>query len=331
MATNNKKYLLLAIILFGFLPILSAQTAGYFIEGEGDEVKVFQRFVWNGGEYALRYEVVFEKEIDGTYRAHLREFTTSQFIEVSLTPGVYRLRVIPYDILGRPAESSQWARVEILSMQEQRSEINLSFVPAPEPEPEIEAEPEPKKPEPEKNIFFSIGAVFGPQLPLYGSGFGDNNYPAGVGLRTSLVFKSPFDLYIGPEFTYDIYDFGNREEWKIYFFTIGLNLLFEKWFYNKQIGVGFKFGALYPSMNFEDSVFHKYHGGELDAFFHDSSMNVLIDEGDFSAERFITNMGASFYWLIKKHILLEIGFTYIHIFNTSGGYFRPMLGVSYQF
>jgi hypothetical protein len=350
MATN-KKYLLLAIILFGFMPFLPAQTrgqtgdqtAGYFTEEGVDNGKIFQRFTWKGGEYALRYEVIFERENNGAYRAHLRETTTSHFIEVSLPPGKYRFRVIPYDILGRPAEGSPWAEIEVLSIPRQKPEIESAFnsVPEPEPEsaaepepekpepePESEVEPEPEKPEPEKTVFFRIGAAFGVggSLTVYGNKFFDD---PDVGLRTSIVFKTPYDIYVGPELTGDINRYGNLEKWKMYFFTFGLNLLAEKWLPNKIFGVGLKLGMIYPSIDISKN-WHGKNRDELD-YFREDDVGIIVAEEGFYADRLIPNIGASFYWLIKKHFLLEIGFNYMHIFNTSSGYFRPMLGISYQF
>ncbi len=172
MAINNKKYLLLAIILFVFTSFLSAQTSGYFIEEKGDEVKYVQRFVWKGGEHTLQYEVVFEKEINGTYTPYLKEFTKAHFIEVSLSPGPYRFRVIPYDILGRPAEGSQWVNIHVFAVTqpnqykepEAEPETKTAFKQRPEPEREkavvAEEDEETEKPEKEKTVFFRIGAFY---------------------------------------------------------------------------------------------------------------------------------------------------------------------------
>jgi hypothetical protein len=58
----------------------------------------------------------------------LREFTTLFFIEVSLSPGEYRIQVIPHDLLDRPSEPSEWRYFLIL--------------PVPIPELEIALDPE---------------------------------------------------------------------------------------------------------------------------------------------------------------------------------------------
>jgi len=113
MATNTPR-LFLAMFLFIGISSVYAQSAGYFIETEGGEPRFVQRLVWSGGEYALRYEVVIENSVGGSYRNYHQEFTTALFINISLNPGNYRFRVIPYDILNRPGSASEWKYIEVL-------------------------------------------------------------------------------------------------------------------------------------------------------------------------------------------------------------------------
>jgi len=350
MAINNKKYLLLAIILFVFTSFLSAQEAGYFIEEKDDEVKYVQRFVWKGGENALHYEVIFEKETNGRYRRHLREITKAQFIEVSLPPGNYRFRVIPYDILGRPTEGTKWVNVTVLPVpkqeeyEEPKPETETALKTEPEPKSEVKPEPEPEpesekkevKPEKEKNIMFNIGAAIGigGRLSLYGSEYFGDSGDSPIGLRTSIVFKAPSNIYIGPELTVDFNRYGNIEEWKLFFYTFGVNFLAEKWSPNKIFGVGLKFGLLYPSIDIQRN-WHEMSEEQRDYFKNDAISVSAAEEGIY-ANRLIPNIGASVFWLIKKHILLELGFNFVHVFPTSdnypsSGFFCPVFGISYQF
>jgi len=119
MATNRRlRYLFALLILTGIAPLLRAQNmsakgVGYFIDTESGEPRFIQRLVWAGGEYALRYEVVLEKEVNGAYMAHLRESTETPFIEVSLPPGRYRFYIISYDILDRVEKTSRWENIEV--------------------------------------------------------------------------------------------------------------------------------------------------------------------------------------------------------------------------
>jgi hypothetical protein len=103
--TAHCSFVLLTV--FFFLPVLlSAQTA---------EIRFTQRLIWTGDEYARRYEVVIEREDGGRYLDLRREFTTALFIEVSLLPGKYRFRVIPYNFLDQPRNPSEWMYIEVLA------------------------------------------------------------------------------------------------------------------------------------------------------------------------------------------------------------------------
>ena len=136
MAINNRlfkrriKRSLLAIVILLLAPFVQAQNAGYFIvDTESGEHRFMQRLAWSGGEYALRYEVILEREVGGRYTAHLRDSTSSLFIEVSLPPGKYRFRVIPYDILDKPGEGSEWVNIEVhRAVQPEIFEVSGRFV-----------------------------------------------------------------------------------------------------------------------------------------------------------------------------------------------------------
>jgi len=115
MAINSRCFL--PLLLFIGLPyFLAAQAptsgAGFFIETQNGTPRFVQRLAWSGGN-ALRYEVVVEREDGGRYRSHAREFTTALFLNISLPPGRYRFRVIPYDYLNRPGAASQWMNIEV--------------------------------------------------------------------------------------------------------------------------------------------------------------------------------------------------------------------------
>jgi len=349
MAINNKKYLLLALFLFVFTSFLSAQNPGYFIEEKGDEIKYIQRFVWKGGENALQYEVTFERERNGAYIPYLKETTKAQFIEVSLPPGRYRFRVIPYDVLGRPVEGSKWTNVEILPVpkpepyEEQKPEINTAQKPEIQPKPEIKEEPEAEdfeEPEKEKTVLFRIGALLEPRLILYGGARysdGEKIDGEGGGLCTNIVFKTPMDIYIGPELTVNVSRQGNIEKWRLFYYTFGLNILAEKWSQKKTLGVGLRMGVLYPSIDIQKN-WRDLESDDLRDYFKSGEIYIIAADKGFHKERLIPNIGVSLYWLIKKHLLLEFGFDYMHMFPKKSphefpqtGFFCPRLGISYQF
>jgi len=102
--------LLIVLFLTGFSSILEAQTTA-------QDTALRQRLVWSGGENALRFQVVVERQEGGTYREHLAEFTTERFLNTSLQPGEYRFRIIPHDVLDRPVEASRWMNISIQPRQ----------------------------------------------------------------------------------------------------------------------------------------------------------------------------------------------------------------------
>jgi hypothetical protein len=109
---------LAALFLLLLAPFLDSQTdegTGYFMDPSGNETRFIQRLSWVGDEYALRYEVIIEREAEGGYRELLRQFTPEQFIEVSLMHGKYRFCVIPYDFLNQSGTRADWMYIEVLA------------------------------------------------------------------------------------------------------------------------------------------------------------------------------------------------------------------------
>jgi hypothetical protein len=108
MSNNNlpwRCFLLPAMLLLN--AIIGAQSVEYAEFGS------VQRLAWMADEYALRYEVLVEREEGNGYRRAAREFTDNSFIELSLPQGKYRYQVIPYDYLNRPAQGSEWKKIEV--------------------------------------------------------------------------------------------------------------------------------------------------------------------------------------------------------------------------
>ncbi|MCL2809559.1 MAG: hypothetical protein FWD24_05790, partial [Treponema sp.] len=83
----------------------SAQNSGFFIE---TSTRFVQRLTWSPSSHTLHYEVVIERNEGGSFQRALQEFTEDTFIDVSLTPGNYRYRIIPYDLFNRATLSSAW-------------------------------------------------------------------------------------------------------------------------------------------------------------------------------------------------------------------------------
>jgi len=109
MAINSKIKRLLFTVLFLYgLFHVQAQTAGYFLDPNSAEPRFIQRLSWSGGMYARHCEVIIEKEESSGYVNYLRQFTSDNYFDISLPPGNYRFRVIPYDILDKPTAGTKW-------------------------------------------------------------------------------------------------------------------------------------------------------------------------------------------------------------------------------
>jgi len=72
-----------------------------------------RRIVWRGGEHALYYAVEIDQTIDGNHLDFIREYTTAYYLDFYIPEGVYRFRIMPYDILDRPAVGTPWMRFEV--------------------------------------------------------------------------------------------------------------------------------------------------------------------------------------------------------------------------
>jgi hypothetical protein len=87
----------------------------FFLEAQDSPTPRSVRLPWPMDDNVWSYEVLIEKESEDEYLEYLQEFTQEFFIIVSLLPGKYRYRVIPYNILGNPEpeQGSEWRNFEI--------------------------------------------------------------------------------------------------------------------------------------------------------------------------------------------------------------------------
>jgi len=104
---NNLRGLLFVSLFLCLANVLFSQEA---------DIGTKHRISWTKDEYALRYEVSIEKEENRRHTLVLREFTEEPFIYISLPPGNYRLRVIPYDFRDVPAQGTKWKNFKVLAI-----------------------------------------------------------------------------------------------------------------------------------------------------------------------------------------------------------------------
>jgi hypothetical protein len=380
--SNGSLLLHITLFLFfmGCTHFLAAQTSGYFIDTESSELRFIQRLAWTGGEHALRYEVVIQREEDGGYRDYLSDFTTVLFIDVSLPPGNYRFHVITYNIFNRPDSGSDWMYIEvrraiqpevtgslpeytagddgepsgyILNVQgnnlDPEAEYAIQFPDGTIVVPSVidsgegnsarlcieeehllsteyevivrnpgglesaaegivdtgyirskitEKEEEGKR---EKGTaLINFGIAWQPLFPVYGGGFDRQFYQLGAAARLNLLFRTPLNLYAGPELTASW--LGLDEDGELnHIVYAGVNLVIMKWLYDYRLGFGYRAGASY----------------------------FVLPE-DF--RQICVNMGVSVHWRIAGAFTLEIGINYSHLFeDPPAGYLSPWAGIGLVF
>ncbi|MCL2411356.1 MAG: hypothetical protein FWC97_06900 [Treponema sp.] len=106
---STKRLFFVLTLFFIAIPGLSGQADSFFIEN-----RFVQRLIWSGDSFAMRFEVIIEKEESGLFQRIHQIHTTEFQIDLSLPPGSYRYRVIPFDYLGRPGAGTEWINFEVL-------------------------------------------------------------------------------------------------------------------------------------------------------------------------------------------------------------------------
>ena len=279
-----------------------------FLQAQNNAEARSIRLAWTGDEYALHYELQIEMEDENGFRAVLDEFTFASLIEVSLIPGKYRCRVIPYDYLEKPGRGSDWISFEVhravipepvfIAPPEDTVAPDISVVFA-EPETVIdEIIPQAKDRMP---LDIYISAAWMPLISLYGDSdpfFGKNIILSAAGLRLGMLYTKISFIDLGFELAGSWYFSGNHAA------TAGLNILARKRSPGQKTALNLKLGA-----------------------------GISIVE----AEKYLhTNLGLSFLVFPHPRFYLEAGFDYTQVFTGAAygelsGCLRPMLGAGFQF
>jgi len=266
-----------------------------------------QRLAWVGDEYAMRYEVIIEKEEAGTYNRLLREFTEESFIEVSLSPGKYRCQVIPYDFLNQPIPVTDWVEFEVRSSFHEI--ITVSEIPSTAPEA-VSTEPE-KIIEYQNRFDLYLSAVWIWIVPFYTGGREEENFdttqffgenadisPYGAGMRLGIVSAKQRLFNPGIELS---------AVWRTRTLLFDGDLIQQFPFTGDEAAVKLRLGA---------------------------GISLLADERLWwAAGQYAThfNAGASFIFLMSKNAFMETGIEYSQFFTRDFFCFvRSWMGLGYK-
>jgi len=261
------------------------------------EQRYVQQLVWIGDEYTSKYEVVIERTEGKSYSVYLRQFTEQATLEISLPPGNYRYRIIPYDYLDQSGEPSKWVTLEI------------------KPPPVVEEKPQADK---DKKISFFVSAAWSPLIPLHGAiqeVFGNDFYAGGATVHVGAFYNANWWIIPGAELFSSWYNLNKSEgsnEITIQAGTIGINLVAQK-----QL-------PLRMAINLRLGFAIGFQAGEV------SAQSYKYTTGGINPQ---INVEASFQWFAWKQLYLEAGVSYIFFLNkdNSSGYLRPSIGVGVKF
>jgi len=303
---NKIKFLLrLAVLpaLFFISHPAWTQSGHYVIEQ-----RYVQQIAWIGDEYTLKYEVVIEKNDGKGYLVFMREFTDLPTLQISVPPGNYRYRIIPYDFLEQPGDASAW--------------INIDIKPAPDLPADGEIIEEGSvipQSNGNKQISLYLSAAWAPLFPIYGriqEIFGYDFYATGAAIRFGLLFNKQKLFNPGLELSTSWYAFNKEQDGDTIAINAGvtsINFVIRQWLPNRKLAFTFKAGG---GISFQT--------GEINIGGYLYSMGGLIPQ---------LNADVSFLWLALKQFYLEIGINYNHFLNenNSSGCLRPWLGIGLLF
>ena len=252
---------------------------------------------WTEDESVLRYEVIIENEEEDL--EVLREYTAAFSITVSLPPGNYRCKVIPYDFLEKPGNESPWMSFVVLAPKIPEPIIT----PAPEPEPPpVLASPPPAAIKAPIPLDVYINAAWMPLLPIYGEEdqfFGRNPLLPGAGIRLGALLTSLSVINPGLEAAGSWYLFRENGV-SLNVFTAGINLVAQKRPRGSIIAITIRAGAGY---------------------------SIVKDKQVLNS-----NIGASIACFPTNHFSFETGIDHVHLFKEDlSGCLRPWLGIGLWF
>jgi len=326
--------LLVVLSLFG--RNVWAQSGHYVIEQ-----RYVQQIFWTEDEYVLKYEVTVEKSESGIYSVYSKEFTESTNIQISLPPGNYRYRVVPYDFLEQPGEPSEWKTLfvkpaddELVSAAiEQQTETFLKEQAEQAQKEEAEKAAQAASTASAKatddvseDEFAEVGRLasvyaslaWTPTIPLHGNIqkiYESKFFAPGFTIRLGMFFLK-FDWFdLGAEMTTSWYGLNaNIEGVKIDSQTgiTNINVVAQKWL-NPKMAITLKVG-----------------GGIIYQVVETNINDDIMSDGNTTSG---INMEATFLWLAYKQLYLEGGFNYTVIFNRDApsGLLHPVIGVGWRF
>ena len=125
-----KRFFLCLLLLFSLFAALTAQETVATTEAAAEEInEQYELFSWEPVAKAKQYGVTIEKyDSSKDIWTDFKEIKTKETqVEVLFTPGVYRVSISSYNLIGRKSKSSDWVQFKIL--EENIPYLNKNFLP----------------------------------------------------------------------------------------------------------------------------------------------------------------------------------------------------------
>jgi len=335
MTTKNFAVFVFLLALAGFSPL--------WAQDPGAETRVM-RLSWTKDDYALRYEVLVEREEDGAYRNVHREFTQGFSVEIPLPAGNYRCSVIPYDFLNRPGQRSEWISMEVhVLLKPELSAAEAEEPLAAETETETETEeiviaPPPPEEKP-KSVEKYFGIAWMPVIPAHftveDQMFDEKPTLVGFGTRLGFVTAKQSFLNPGLELAFSfwndtlteqyVFDQYITEQYKstFYTFVFDVNLVMQKYLSNRAFILSLQAGG---------GVTLQYVSQSYSIRFSDGFGSYSMWEDSDLRYNTQINIGASLIWAPRGAFFLEAGLDYSYLFTKNNpGLLRPRLGLGTRY
>jgi hypothetical protein len=352
-----------------------------------EEGKIVQTLAWDRSN-AYFYEVELQRRNAAEqWEGFLKERTEENFLEVSLSPGMYRYRIVSYNVLGRAAAVSDWSGIRIYPAREpvvesfsppaffvdsRQETFTLTLRGADlmeEARVYIIAKTEAAKPAESRSaehgedgavlsaVFSAEGLVLGdydivvinpgglrsvtegftvsfekpldlsaslgyaPLLPLYGGLFQEYDrpfYPLGFYGRFSALPLKRLWGSIGGDFQFRFINMTTRDDRFVLrgqMLLFSLHGLYQKWFRDYTMALGFRLGGAYaPMLNMR---FEHRDGSN-------SSKETLA--------RFALGGGVLWQWQVWQGLFVEAGLDYLHFAASPGpGFLQASAGLGWKF
>ncbi|MDR2054048.1 MAG: hypothetical protein LBP80_11605 [Treponema sp.] len=126
MVSKNRFFLLVIFLLLCGQIFAQEQESEIESSFRLDESgRILQRISWVRSN-AYYYEVEIERQVAaGAWQQVVKEKTEELFVEVSLAPGMYRYRILSYNVLGRVAATTEWAGIRVFATRDPKIERTI--------------------------------------------------------------------------------------------------------------------------------------------------------------------------------------------------------------